>query len=151
MQSSGKQIRILTDTYPVADGPSGIGIVAVNAPAGSISRISEQAFGSAQGLHFRAVLEALQLAGELGARSVVIYCPDPLVVRLVNREVALSPGSSLVPLYIRVRALMHSFPNAKVRCVARSRVKVAGRLAMEAIHRPIRASDPQRELFAHAG
>ena len=151
MQRDSKQIRILTDAYPVEGGPSGIGIVAVNAPPNRISRISEQAFGSAQGLHFRAILEALELAADLGARGVVVYCPDPPTVRLVNREIPLSPGSPLVPLYVRIRALMHSFPDAKVRCVARSRVKFARRLAMEAISRPVRSADPQGDLFAAVG
>lgn len=146
-----KPVRILTSAYFANEGPSGIGVVAVNAPAGSARSICEQTFGSEAELHFRSILRALQLGKELGARDIVVLCPDDEIVKLVNRETALEPGSPLALLYFRIRALIYTYRRAQVRAVSRSWVRAARRLAFEASRMPVRASNPQRELFAAAG
>ncbi len=145
-----ESVQILTAVFLPKAGPAGIGVAAADMPATTISTIYEQAFGSAEYLHFRAILRALQLGRELRAERISVLCPDEDTVKLINRETPMESGSRLVPLYMRIRALMHTYRLAEVRAVPRSRVKPAQRLAAAASRMPVRKKDLQRDLFAAA-
>ncbi|MCX6376064.1 MAG: reverse transcriptase-like protein [Armatimonadetes bacterium] len=144
-------IRVLTSAYFSDEGPSGIGVLAVNAPVTSVGSVCEQTFGGEDELHFRSILRALQLGKELGAKDILILSPSDKIVKLVNREIALEPGGPLALLYIRIRALIYTYDRAEIRAVSRSRVRAARKLATQASRMPVRSSNPQRELFAAAG
>jgi len=153
MQADGlqtKSVQIATAVFQPKAGPAGIGVVAANAPATEIGSIHEQAFGSSEYLHFLAVLRALQLGKQIRAGNISILCPDERVVKVVNREAPLEPGSPLAPLYMRIRALMHTYRLADVRAAPRSRVEAARRLAAAASRTPARKIEPQGKLFAAA-
>ena len=144
-------MRILTDVFIPDEGPSGIGIVATNAPSTSVGGIYQQAVGDPEELRLRSVLRALQFGKDLNAERICILCPDEVTVKLVNREMPLEPGSPLALLYIKIRALIYTYSQAEVRAVPRARVRPARRLAIAASRMPVRSSNPQRELFAAAG
>jgi len=146
-----KSVQILTAVFRPQTGPAGIAAVVANAPATAIGSIHEQAFGSAERLHFRAVLRALQLGRNLHARDISVLCPDEEVVKLINREAALEPGSSLTPLYVKVRALIYTYRLAEVRAVPRKRVVPAYRLAVAASRMSGWKKSPQKSLFTLAG
>ena len=146
-----RPVQILTAIFRPESGPAGIGIAVADAPANTIGGLREQAIGSREYLLFRAILRALQLGKELHAERIAILCPDEDSVRLINREMPLKPGSGLVPCYMRIRALMHTYRAAEVRVAPRSRVEPARRLAIAASRMPVRKPDPQRSLFAAAG
>jgi len=154
MQADGlqtKSVQIATAVFHPKAGPAGIGVIAANAPATDISSIHEQALGSPEYLHFLAVLRALQLGKQIRAGNISILCPDERIVKLINRETPLEPGSPLAPLYMRIRALMHTYRLAEVRAVPRSRVEAARKLAAAASRMPARKTEPQGKLFAAAG
>ena len=143
-----RAVQILTAVHIPGVGPAGIGVTTANAPANAVSRIFDQSFGSGEYLYLRAVLRALQLGKSLHIRNISILCPEDNVVRIVNREAPLEPGSPLVPIYMKIRALIHTFKMAEVRAVPRSRVKPARRLAVAASRIPSQRPEPQRSLFA---
>jgi len=145
-----KCVQIATAVFQPKVGPAGIGVVAAHAPATNVSSIHEQVFGGSDYLHLRAVLRALQLGKEIRARNISILCPDERVVKLVNREIPLEPGSPLAPLYMRIRALMYTYRLAEVRAAPRSRVQAARKLAAAASRMPARKVEPQRKLFTPA-
>ena len=145
-----KSVQVMTAVARPETGPAGIGVVAINAPTEALSNIYEQALGNADDLQLRAVLRALQLGKQLHASNISILCPDEYVVKLVNREVALEPGSPLAVPYIKVRALMHTYQLAEVLAVPRSRVEPARRLAIEASRMPVHTKQIQKSLFANA-
>ena len=145
-----ESVQILTAVFLPKAGPAGIGVAAAGMPATTISSVYEQAFGSAEYLHFRAILRALQLGRELRAERISVLCPDEEIVKLINRETPMESGSGLVPLYMRIRALMHTYRLAEVRAVPRSKVAPAQRLAAAASRMPARKKDLQRDLFTAA-
>jgi len=146
-----KPIRILTGACFADSGPSGIGVVAVNAPATSVGSVCEQTFGDEDELHFRSILRALQLGKDLGVGSILVLSPSDKIVKLVNREIALEPGGPLALLYIRIRALIYTYHRVEVRAVSKSRVRAARKLAVQASRAPVRSAQAQGELFAAVG
>lgn len=147
-----KSVQVMTAVARPETGPAGIGVMAANTPAEAFGNIYEQALGNTDALHLRAVLRALQLGKQLHARNISILCPDEYVVKLVNRELSLEPGSPLAVPYIKIRALMHTYKLAEVLAVPRSRVEPARRLAIEAarMRTPVQGKQVQRSLFANA-
>jgi hypothetical protein len=141
----------MTDVFVADEGPSGIGVAASNAPATSISTLYEQSFGEPEKLYLQSVLRALQLGKDLSAEKICVLCPDEQTVRIVNRETPLEPGSPLAPLYIRIRAQIHTYRQAEVRVVSHTRVRQARSLALTASRMPVRSDNPQYEMFALAG
>ena len=143
-----KSVQILTAVFRPPDGPAGIGVMVANAQGTVPSSLREQAVGSPEYLHLRAVLRALQLGRKLRAGNVSILCPDEYAVKLITRESPVEEGSRLVPLYMRIRALMHTFRLVEILAVSRSRVEPARRLAIAASRGPAPRQDLQRSLFA---
>lgn len=141
-------VQIMTAVHIPAVGPAGIGVTTANAPANVVSRVYDQSYGTAEYLELRAILRALQLGRSLHAGSVSVLCPDEVIARIANREVPLELGSPLAPIYMKVRALMHTFKLAEVRAVPRSRVEPARRIAIAASRIPAKRPEPQRTLFA---
>ena len=141
-------VQIMTAVHIPEVGPAGIGVTTANAPANAISRVYDQSYGSAEYLELRAILRALQLGRSLRAGSISILCPDETIARIANREVSLELGSPLVPIYMKIRALMYTFKLAEIRAVPRSRVEPARRLAIAASRIPAQKPEPQRTLFA---
>ena len=141
-------VQVMTAVTRPETGPAGIGVLAADAPSTMIGSIHEQALGSMDDLYFRAVLRALQLGKQIRASNISVLCPDERIVKLINREVQIEPGSPLVLQYMRVRALMHTYKLAEVVSVPRSRVEPARRLAVAASRMPARKPELQRSLFA---
>lgn len=149
-RSQTRSVQILSAVYHPESGPAGVGAIVADAPTTSFSSVHEQVFGSADQLYLRSVLRALQLGKKLHADNVSILCPDETTVKLINREIPLELGSPLAPLYIKSRAMMHTYRFAEVRIVPRSRVEPARRLAIAASRMPVRRTEPQRTLFSAA-
>lgn len=144
-----KSVQILTAVFLPKAGPAGVGVAVANGPAATISSIYEQAFGSAEYLHFRAILHALRLGKSLRAERISVLCSDEEIVKLINREAPLEPGSPLFPIYTKIRGLMHTYRLAEVRAVPKSRVEPARRLAITASRMPVRKK-LQMDLFPTA-
>jgi len=141
-------VQIMTAVHIPEVGPAGIGVTTANAPANAVSRVYDQSYGSAEYLELRAILRALQLGRSLRVGSVSVLCQNEVIARIANREAHLEPGSPLVPIYMKIRALMYTFKLAEVRAVPRSRVEPARRLAIAASRIPAQRQEPQRTLFA---
>lgn len=143
-----KRVVILTAAFNPESGPAGIGAVAEGVSPEAVGSICEQAAGSSDYLHFRAILRALQLAKHLRAVEVRVLCPDERVVKMVNRELPLEPGSYLAPVYMRTRALMYTVPRVEVTSASKFRIAPARRLAIAASR--VRRKERQKDLFSAA-
>jgi len=147
-----KSIQILTAVVSAKSGISGIGVVAPTVSSDRIRSIHEQDSGSSDYLHFKAVLRALQLGKILNSRNISVLCPDEKTVRVVNREEPLELGSPLVPLYIKIRALIYTYGTAEVLAVPKSRIGPARRLAVSAMRdamNKIEESELGSEIVRH--
>ena len=142
-----KSLKILTAVYHAKVGPSGIGVIAANAPILAAGCLCEQSLGSKDDLYFRSILRALEIGQRFRSENLVILCPDETTVRLVNRERGLPAGNPQIPLYVRIRALMYTFQSVEILSAARSTVGSAYRLAIEASRLPVRADKVQGSLF----
>lgn len=143
-----KTVQMVTAVHRPESGPGGIGVVVAGASTTSFGSVYEQAVGSPLYLEFRAILRALQLGKRLKAEEISILCSDDQAVKIINRELPIEPASGLVPMFMKIRALMHTYQVAEVRCVPRSRVEPARRLAITASRMPQDKSELQGKLFA---
>jgi ribonuclease HI len=90
-----------------------------------------------------AVEHGLQVAAEMGARTVTVLVDDENAVRIVNREAEVPRDS--VPCFIRVRALMNQLRKASVRMIPSEQNREARRLAEAAA-----ANEPVSDVPASA-
>lgn len=142
---NGEGIRILVAAVCPESGPGGIGVVAINAPTIAGSRVYEQAEGTAESLHYRSVIRGLELARRLRAKKVLVACADEATVKQINQEMPVPQRGRLPLLYIKSRALMHMFTEARIVFVPRRVVAPALKLALAASRIPVRK--PPRDLF----
>ena len=113
-------------------GPAGVGVVIVS--GGREVRRIKKYLGRATNneAEYRALLEALKAAGELGACSVVVYSDSELLVRQLNGEYRVR-SPRLVSLYGMVMHEASKFREFKLLHVPREKNREADRLANEAI------------------
>ncbi len=88
---------------------------------------------------YRALLLALWDARRSGARALVVSTDDAEVASQIAGDVP--PPAGAIGPYLQVRALLHAFRFAEVRCVARERND-------EAIAAAAAAIDPRRPVYA---
>jgi hypothetical protein len=88
---------------------------------------------------YRALLLALWDARRSGARALVVSTDDAEVASQIAGDVP--PPAGAIGPYLQVRALLHAFRFAEVRCVARER-------NYEAIAAAAAAIDPRRPVYA---
>jgi ribonuclease HI len=81
---------------------------------------------------YRALIEALKKAKELGAKKISVFLDSELVVKQLNREYKVK-NKDLAPLFLEVYNLSLSFSNIIFTHVYRENNKEADKLANEAM------------------
>lgn len=113
-------------------GPAGIGVVISS--EGREVRKFKQFIGHATNneAEYRALLAALKLAREMGARSVVVKSDSELLVKQLRGEYKVRK-KSLALLYDKALRELGNFEEFEIRHISREENKTADRLANEAI------------------
>ena len=119
-------------------GPAGLG-VAMYADGKIVKRHSRY-LGKATNnqAEYRAVIDALEHAREMGAKEIDLVMDSELVVKQLNREYRVK-DKDLAQLFVQVWNLTLGFSKFTVRHVRREQNKEADKLVNEAIDRGIRA------------
>ncbi|MHB0912019.1 MAG: hypothetical protein ACYC2Y_01060 [Armatimonadota bacterium] len=103
-----KRLQMQIAVRENASGPAWVWIAAGRATT------VEKATGDRTYLHLLGVLRALELGRNLRVESISVFCPDEAAARIANRELPLPAGSPLGPIYIRIRAMMHTYRRAEL-------------------------------------
>ncbi len=113
-------------------GPAGIGVV-ISSEGREVRRF-KQFIGHATNneAEYRALLAALKLAREMGARSVVVKSDSELLVKQLRGEYKVRK-KSLALLYDKALRELGNFEEFEIRHISREENKTADRLANEAI------------------
>lgn len=113
-------------------GPAGIGVVACD-EKGQVITTRHLPLPSATNneAEYRAVLEGLRLARQLGAEEVVVCSDSELVVRQL-RGIYQVRSEKLKELWQEVQALMRQFRRCDIRHIPRKQNALANRLAQKA-------------------
>jgi ribonuclease HI len=114
-------------------GRMGLGAV-VTAPDGSRHSLSVTAEdrGCNNEAELRALMAAMQYAGQRGATALLVHCDNSVVVQQLAGT-ATEPFLRLAPLFDEVRALLHSFASARLVWIPRHRNREADALARAAV------------------
>jgi ribonuclease HI len=111
----------------------GLGAV-VTGPDGSRHPLSITAEGRGcnNEAELRALMAAMQYAGQQGATALLVHCDNSVVVQQLAGT-ATEPFLRLAPLFEEVRAVLHSFPSARLVWIPRHRNREADTLARAAV------------------
>ena len=111
----------------------GLGAV-VTSPGGSQHPISIAAEdrGCNNEAELRALMAAMQYAGQQGATQLLIHCDNSVVVRQLTGT-ATEPFLRLAPLFDEVRAELRSFESTQLVWIPRHRNREADALARAAV------------------
>ena len=122
-------------------GPSGIGVRVEK--AGELLQEFSDYIGRATNntAEYRALIQGLQMAKEMGIASVSVISDSELVVKQVNGLYRVK-NAALLPLYQQALKLAGRFTPFQIRHVPRSLNREADRLANEGILKGKRASGP---------
>ncbi|MCZ8286037.1 MAG: ribonuclease HI family protein [Bacteroidia bacterium] len=114
-------------------GRMGLGAL-VTAPDGSRHPISITAEGRGcnNEAELRALMAAMQYAGQRGATALLVHCDNSVVVQQLAGT-APEPFLRLAPLFDEVRAVLHSFASARLVWIPRHRNQEADALARAAV------------------
>jgi ribonuclease HI len=114
-------------------GRMGLGAV-VTAPDGSRHTLSITAEGRGcnNEAELRALMAAMQYAGQRGATVLLLHCDNSVVVQQLAGT-ATEPFLRLAPLFDEVRAVLHSFASARLVWIPRHRNQEADTLARAAV------------------
>ena len=114
-------------------GRMGLGAV-VTAPDGSRHTLSITAEGRGcnNEAELRALMAAMQYAGQRGATVLLLHCDNSVVVQQLAGT-ATEPFLRLAPLFDEVRAVLHSFASARLLWIPRHRNQEADALARAAV------------------
>ena len=114
-------------------GRMGLGAV-VTAPDGSRHPLSITAEGRGcnNEAELRALMAAMQYAGQQGATSLLVHCDNSVVVQQLTGT-ATEPFLRLAPLFDEVRAVLRSFASARLVWIPRHRNREADALARAAV------------------
>jgi ribonuclease HI len=131
-----KHLTIYTDGGARGNpGPAGIGVVAYDESGEVVFEISkylgEMTNNQAE---YRALIAALEKAGETGAETIEVMMDSELIVKQINREYKVK-NAGLAPLFIKVYNLTQSFKSAKFKHIRREQNAAADKLANEAMDR----------------
>jgi len=118
-------------------GPAGVGGVILS--CGREVRRFKRFIGYATNneAEYHALLTALKLAMEMGARRVVVKSDSELLVKQLRGEYRVRKNN-LTPLYDKVMQLLRNFEEFEIRHVSREENKTADRLANEAVDRGLK-------------
>ena len=119
-------------------GPAGLGVVMY--AGGEIVKRHSRYLGKATNnqAEYRAVIDALEHAREMGAKEIDLVMDSELVVKQLNREYRVK-DKDLGQLFVQVWNLTLGFSKFTVRHVRREQNKEADKMVNEAIDRGIRA------------
>jgi ribonuclease HI len=114
-------------------GRMGLGAI-VTGPDGSRHPLSIAAEGRGcnNEAELRALMSAMQYASQQGATALLVHCDNSVVVQQLTGTAA-EPFLRLAPLFDEVRALLRSFPVARLVWIPRHRNREADALARAAV------------------
>ena len=126
-------------------GPAGIGAV-VRAKDGTTLKELGRFIGRATNnvAEYKALITALQMARELGARKVVIRGDSELIVRQMNGQYRVK-NADLKPLYNEAQSLLRQFDHATIDHNYRHKNALADKLANLAMDRKADVTDVDGE------
>ena len=114
-------------------GPSGIGIIVFDESGRVLDKLSKFiGFGTNNEAEYRALIEALRKAIQLGAEKVELYSDSELVVNQI-RGVYSVKDEKLKRLHLKCVELLKNFKEYEISYVPRELNAEADRLANEAI------------------
>lgn len=114
-------------------GPAGIGAVLYNENKEKIAEISKYlGVATNNQAEYKALIEALKKAKELGAKNIAAFLDSELVVKQLNREYKVK-NKDLAPLFLEVYNLSLSFSKISFTHVYREDNKEADKLANKAM------------------
>lgn len=114
-------------------GPSGIGVVILDAEGRSLAEIGEYIGEATNNVaEYRALIRALEEARLLGGRRLIIKADSELVVRQLSGQYQVK-SARLKPLFDRACALLRQFEHAHLIHVRRAANSLADQLAAAAI------------------
>ncbi|MHB1001595.1 MAG: hypothetical protein ACYC27_20330 [Armatimonadota bacterium] len=125
-------VRLLLSACRLNNYSAGIGIYVENLSTNNIEKIYEPVrceFISDEHLYLIGILWSLQFSKKYHTNNIEVLCPNELSVNIVNRDVCLEPGSVMVPTYVQIRALMHTYESITVRTVSEDIVEPASKIA----------------------
>lgn len=109
-------------------GLAGTAVIVKDTQKNTLKQISSRVHTtSPDAPKYEAVISALREGLALGARSITVYCDDPVVVGHLSRDLEVPP--ELHGAYMEVRALMHRYRRAQVRFLDEGRNRKARTLA----------------------
>lgn len=126
-------VRLLVSVCRVNNHSAGIGIYVENLSTNCIEKIYEPVrseFVSDEHLYLIAILWSLQLSRKYHTDNIEVLCPNEISVQIVNRDICLEPGSVMVPVYVQIRALMHTYESIIVKAVSEDIVEPARKIAL---------------------
>lgn len=114
-------------------GPAGIGAVLYNKKKEKVAEISKYlGVATNNQAEYKALIEALKKAKELGAKNIAAFLDSELVVKQLNREYKVK-NKDLAPLFLEVYNLSLSFSKISFTHVYREDNKEADKLANKAM------------------
>ncbi len=129
-----KKLTIFTDGGARGNpGPAGIGAVLYNENKEKVAEIS-QYLGVATNnqAEYRALIEALKKAKELGGKEIEVFMDSELIVKQLKREYKVK-NKDLAPLFLEVYNLSLNFSKINFSHVYREDNKEADKLANNAM------------------
>jgi ribonuclease HI len=120
-------------------GPAGIGIVVKDSRGRVVAEISEFIGRATNNVaEYRALIRALEEAGSLGGRQIIVRSDSELLVRQLTGEYKVK-SPDLSPLHLEAHRLFKAFPKATVERIPRGENAAADALA----NRALNASAPE--------
>jgi len=128
------ELKIYTDGASQGNpGPAGIGIIVENIEGNVIRRYREYIGEETNNVaEYKALIKALEIAGELKGKYVTIYSDSDLVVNQVN-EVYRVKNENLRELCKEAMRLKNNFRRVNVLYIPREQNKAANKLSQIAI------------------
>ncbi len=129
-----KSLIIFTDGGARGNpGPAGIGAVLYNEKKEKVAEISKYlGIATNNQSEYKALIEALKKAKELGAKEVQVFMDSELVVKQLNREYKVK-NKDLAPLFLEVYNLSSNFSSIIFKHIYREDNKEADKLANDAM------------------
>lgn len=132
-----KKVIVYTDGGARGNpGPAALGVVIVDAATGKVLKEHGRYLGHTTNnqAEWRAVIDALELAKDLGATEVELRADSELVVKQLNREYRVK-NKDLQPHFVRVWNLSLGFKKITFRHIPRAKNAAADRQVNLAIDR----------------
>lgn len=137
IEDTNNTLELWTDgaARPTNPGPAGIGIVGKVAGRTVIEVAQYIGKTSNNVAEYKAVVEALRRAIDLGASKVILYTDSKLIVTQYTGE-AQCRTDTLVPLLGRVKGLASRFESFKIKWIPREKNREADGLSVAGAYQP---------------